>query len=71
MNQAKFDALGEYCTSPLSTDAERAMLDYVIELTKSKRVERSNFDRMAEHYSTPRGTSARSSTSSQASTCTK
>lgn len=33
MNQAKFDALGDYRTSILFTDAERAALDYVTELT--------------------------------------
>jgi alkylhydroperoxidase family enzyme len=34
MNQAKFDSLEQYHTSPLFTDAERAALDYVTELTK-------------------------------------
>ena len=38
MNQAKFDALEEYRTSPLFSDAERAMLDYVTELTRDKKV---------------------------------
>ncbi len=38
MNQAKFDALEQYSTSPLFTDAERAALDYVTELTREKRV---------------------------------
>src|SRR5262249_9400753 len=33
MNQAKFDALEQYQTSPLFSDAERAALDYVAELT--------------------------------------
>jgi alkylhydroperoxidase family enzyme len=37
MNQAKFDALEQYRTNPLFTDAERAALDYVTELTKDKR----------------------------------
>src|SRR5215831_6244084 len=40
MNQAKFDALDEYKTSPLFTDAERAALDYVTDLTKDKKVNR-------------------------------
>src|SRR6185437_14973784 len=35
MNQAKFDALEQYRTSPLFSDAERAALDYVTELTKN------------------------------------
>src|SRR5215831_9234878 len=34
MNQAKFDALEQYSTSPLFTDKERAALDYLTELTK-------------------------------------
>ncbi len=32
LNEAKFDALDEYRTSTLFTEAERAMLDYVTEL---------------------------------------
>ncbi len=51
MNQAKFDALGEYRTSPFFSDAERAALDYVTELTRNKRVDREAFARMARHYS--------------------
>ena len=51
MNQAKFDALDEYRTSPLFTDAERAALDYTDELTREKKVDLDAFDRLAEHYS--------------------
>ena len=51
MNQAKFDALEQYRTSPLFTDAERAMLDYVTELTKDKKVETEVFACMAGYYS--------------------
>ena len=51
MNQAKFDALDEYKTSPLFTDAERAALDYVTELTKDKKVNPDTFARMRRHYS--------------------
>ena len=51
MNQAKFDALDEYKTSPLFTDAERAALDYVTELTKDKKVNPDTFARMRQHYS--------------------
>lgn len=51
MNQAKFDALEEYRTSPLFTDAERAALDYVTELTKSKKVDPDTFARMSRYYS--------------------
>ena len=36
MNEAKFDALEDYRTSPLFSDAERAALDYVTELTEHK-----------------------------------
>jgi hypothetical protein len=35
MNQAKFDALEQYNTSPLFSVAERDALDYVTELTKN------------------------------------
>jgi alkylhydroperoxidase family enzyme len=51
MNQAKFDALEEYRTSPLFTDAERAALDYVTELTKEKKVNPDTFACMSRHYS--------------------
>jgi alkylhydroperoxidase family enzyme len=51
MNQAKFDALEQYGTSPIFTDAERAALDYVTELTKDKKVNPNTFARMSGHYS--------------------
>jgi alkylhydroperoxidase family enzyme len=51
MNQAKFDALEQYGTSPLFSDAERSALDYVTQLTKQKKVEPTTFARMARHYS--------------------
>ena len=51
MNQAKFDALEEYRTSPLFSEAERAALDYVTELTRDKKVDPATFARMARHYS--------------------
>jgi len=51
MNEAKFDALDDYRTSSLFTEAERAALDYVTELTKDKHVDPSTFQRMADHYS--------------------
>jgi alkylhydroperoxidase family enzyme len=50
MNQAKFDALEQYRTSSLFTEAERAALDYVTELTKSKTVNPNTFARMASYY---------------------
>jgi alkylhydroperoxidase family enzyme len=51
MNQAKFDALEQYRTGPLFTDAERAALDYVTELTKDKKVSPDTFARIATYYS--------------------
>jgi alkylhydroperoxidase family enzyme len=51
MNEAKFDALEEYKASPLFTDAERAALDYVTELTKDKQVDPKTFALMASYYS--------------------
>ena len=51
MNEAKFDALEQYRTSELFTDAERAALDYVTELTKEKKVDPSTFSRVSRHYS--------------------
>jgi alkylhydroperoxidase family enzyme len=51
LNQAKFDALGQYRTSALFSDAERAALDYVTELTTDKKVEAETFSRLANYYS--------------------
>lgn len=50
MNQAKFDALADYRTSPLFGDAERAALDYVTELAKDKKVDPATFSRLARHF---------------------
>jgi alkylhydroperoxidase family enzyme len=50
-NAARFDALPEYRTSPLFTEAERAALDYVTELTTSKEVKPETFERLARRYS--------------------
>lgn len=50
MNEAKFDALNDYATSPLFSDAERAALDYVTELTH-KQVNRSTFERLQKYFS--------------------
>jgi alkylhydroperoxidase family enzyme len=46
MNQAKFDALDEYGTSPVYNDAERAALDYVTELTKDEKGTPETFTRI-------------------------
>jgi alkylhydroperoxidase family enzyme len=51
MNEAKFDVLDEYATSPLFSEAERAALDYVTELTKDKKVSHLTFARLANFYS--------------------
>jgi alkylhydroperoxidase family enzyme len=51
MNEAKFDALEQYSTSALFTDAERAALDYVTELTKDKKVNPHTFARISRYYS--------------------
>lgn len=51
MNKAKFDALSQYRTSSHFTDAERAALDYVTELTKHKKVNHDTFANMAKYYS--------------------
>jgi len=51
MNEAKFDALEQYRTSELFTDAERTALDYVTELTNEKKVDPSTFSRVSHHYS--------------------
>src|SRR5260370_27725941 len=51
MNEAKFDALEQYSTSPLFSDAERAALDYVTKLTKEKNVDADTFARMSRYYS--------------------
>jgi alkylhydroperoxidase family enzyme len=50
MNQARFDALDQYATSRLFTEAERAALDYVTELTKEKKVRPDTFARLARHF---------------------
>ncbi len=51
MNEAKFDALEDYATSPLFTEAERAALDYVTELTRDKSVKPETFAHLARYYS--------------------
>jgi alkylhydroperoxidase family enzyme len=51
MNQAKFDALEHYATSPLFTDADRAALDYVTELTRDKKVDPATFARLRSFWS--------------------
>lgn len=50
MNQAKFDALEHYSSSPLFTEAERAALDYVTALTRDKKLDPATFGRLARYY---------------------
>lgn len=47
----RMNALPEYSTSPLFSDAERTALDYVTELVRDKSVAPATFARVAEHYS--------------------
>jgi alkylhydroperoxidase family enzyme len=47
----RFDALPQYQTSPLFTDAERAALDYATELTSNKQVDPGTFARLRDFYS--------------------
>jgi alkylhydroperoxidase family enzyme len=51
MNPAKFDAMEEYATDPMFTDADRAALDYVTELTRDRSVKPVTFERLRQHYS--------------------
>jgi alkylhydroperoxidase family enzyme len=51
MNEAKFDAMDDYATSPLFSDAERALLDYVTELTRDRNVKPETFAQLAKYYS--------------------
>ena len=47
----KFDALNDYRTNSIFSEAERALLDYVTELTKEKKVSPEQFSRLARHFS--------------------
>ncbi len=47
---ARLDALPEYQTSPLFTDAQRAALDYATELTRDKQVRPATFARLTRYY---------------------
>jgi alkylhydroperoxidase family enzyme len=51
MDQAKFDALEQYGTNSLFTDAERAALDYATQLTREKKVDPEVFARLSRYYS--------------------
>jgi alkylhydroperoxidase family enzyme len=47
----RLDALAEYRTSPLFTEAQRVALDYTAELVTDKHVRTETFERLARHYS--------------------
>jgi len=51
MSEEKFDALDDYRTSSLYSEAERSALDYATELTATKSVSPDTFSRMARYYS--------------------
>ena len=51
MNEAKFGALEEFATNPMFSEAERAALDCVTELTRDKQVSQAMLERLARHYS--------------------
>jgi alkylhydroperoxidase family enzyme len=50
VNVAKLNALPEYATSPLFSEKDRALLDYVCELTRNKQVKPETFSRLASFY---------------------
>lgn len=49
--QSKLDSLDAYETSSLFTEADRAALDYVSELTKDKKMSEKTFKKLAAYYS--------------------
>jgi alkylhydroperoxidase family enzyme len=51
MDEAKFNALSDYRTSPLFSEQERVALDYVTELTRNRSVAPETFERLRRHYS--------------------
>lgn len=50
MNQRKFDALHDYHSSPLFSEKERVLLDFVSMLTRDRKMEKELFDKLAKHY---------------------
>jgi alkylhydroperoxidase family enzyme len=49
-NLERLDALKQYQTSPLFTEAQRAALDYASELTRDKQVQPATFARLTRYY---------------------
>lgn len=50
MNQAKFDALPDYTRSPLFSEKEKVLLDFVTRLTRDRQMEAELFHKLAQHY---------------------
>jgi AhpD family alkylhydroperoxidase len=50
MNQAKFDALSDYVRSPLFSEKEKVLLDFVTRLTRDRQMEAELFDKLAQQY---------------------
>lgn len=50
MNVAKFDSLHDSADNPVYTEAERAALEYVTELTKHKQASPNNFEALKKHF---------------------
>ncbi len=51
MNEAKFDALANYSTSSIFSEAEKAAIQYATELTINKEVKRDTFAQLTKHFS--------------------
>ena len=51
VDAAKLDALGDFRTSPLFGDSERAALAFATELTEDRHVSPDTFAELARHYS--------------------
>ena len=51
MNEEKFNVIGSYKSSSLYSDSEKAVLDYVTELVKSKKINPETFKTLLKHYS--------------------
>ena len=50
MNQAKFDALPDYQTSPLFTEKEKVLLDFVTMLARDRKMDSWQFNQLAQYY---------------------
>ncbi|WP_080059349.1 carboxymuconolactone decarboxylase family protein [Spirosoma aerolatum] len=50
MNQAKFDALSDYMHSPLFSEKEKVLLDFVSRLTRDRQMDSELFHKLAQHY---------------------